>query len=294
MERIRILNFYKFVPLENIEEMRPTLKKYLSLYNTKGTVLLSPEGVNACLAIPPLYQKKLYKVLEEFFGPLKVKEQECKKFPFKRLLIRLKKETITFKENRMELLKNKTPYISPETLEEWYDNNKDMLVIDIRNDFEIAFGSFKNSINLKMSKFTEFKKLIETIPNELKNKPVVTYCTGGIRCEKAAPYMKKIGFKSVYQLEGGILNYFKRCGKKHYNGDCFVFDHRVSLDPNLQETDISFCTHCQKPIHDPEIKQKFSMNERFCEDCYAHIPKYLKKRWDTFLKKTKKYSESCF
>lgn len=268
--------------------MRLKLKNKLIQYNTKGTVLLSPEGVNASLAVSPIYQRKLEKALEEFFGTLTLKGQECKNFPFKRLLVRLKKEAITFEENKEELSKNKAPYISPETLKEWCDENKNMLLIDVRNEFEIAFGSFKNSKNLKMSKFTEFKDLIKSIPEELKNKPVVTYCTGGIRCEKAAPYMKKIGFKDVYQLEGGILNYFKKCGEKHYDGTCFVFDHRVSLDPNLQETETSFCTHCQKPLHVPEIKENFSMNERFCGNCYEYIPEHLKKKWKSFLESSDK------
>ena len=285
MDQIKVLSFYKFLPLQKIEDMGPKLKNELSMYNTKGTVLLSPEGVNATLSVSFQQEEKLKEILNIFFGSLRLKEQTCQKFPFKRLLVRLKKESITFKENKLKLSNNENSYLEPETLKKWYEENKDILIMDVRNEFEIAFGSFKNALNLKISKFTEFKEAISSLSEKAKNKTIVTYCTGGIRCEKAVPYMKELGFTNVYQLEGGILNYFEKCGESYYEGTCFVFDHRISLDPNLQETELSYCTYCQKPIEDPEIKKLFSINERFCEECYTHIPKHLKKSWDKFLKR---------
>lgn len=126
-----------------------------------------------------------------------------------------------------------------------------MIVLDTRNDYEVDVGTFQDAVNLHIHNFHEFPKAIEDLPEEAKNKPIVTFCTGGVRCEKAAQYMLNQGFKEVYQLDGGILNYFAECGADYYEGECFVFDKRITVDPKLQETKTTQCLSCRMPVRAP-------------------------------------------
>ena len=126
-------------------------------------------------------------------------------------------------------------YICPKILKHWLDEREDFVLLDARNQFEIEVGSFKNSVSLGIAHFRDFEASLKTVPDEWKDRPVVAFCTGGIRCEKAALLLQRHGFKKVYQLEGGILNYFKQVGVQHYEGNCFVFDQRVALDSQLQQ-----------------------------------------------------------
>lgn len=159
-----------------------------------------------------------------------------------------------------------------------------MVVIDTRNAFEVEFGTFKDAVHYDIHNFTEFADVVQNLPEEMKDKTIVTFCTGGIRCEKAAPFMQNLGYKDVYQLDGGILNYFKEVGGEYYDGECFVFDHRCAVDENLHETNTSYCVHCQKPLHDPKLKSLFNIRERYCDSCYEEIPAHLVKRWQDYLK----------
>ncbi|MDF2868065.1 MAG: rhodanese-related sulfurtransferase, partial [Gammaproteobacteria bacterium] len=124
-------------------------------------------------------------------------------------------------------------YLSPNEFKQWLDAKKDVMILDTRNAFEMEYGTFENAVNLNLEKFTQFPDAIERLDSSAKEKPVVMFCTGGIRCEKASAVMLNQGYKQVYQLEGGILNYFQQCGGAHYQGSCFVFDERVALDSNL-------------------------------------------------------------
>ena len=142
----------------------------------------------------------------------------------------------------MRLSQQKTgQHLSAHEFKRWYDENKDMIVLDTRNDYEVALGTFKNAMDLNIETFRAFPDAVQELSDEIKDKPVVTFCTGGIRCEKASQYMINQGFKEVYQLDGGILKYFEECGGEHYDGECFVFDKRVSLDSSLSETAVTQC-----------------------------------------------------
>ncbi len=280
------------MPLKALEEKKEAFQHKLAQYNCKGTIILSPEGVNTTLAFPKLYKKPILQLFMEHFESLDYKQNFCTENPFRRLFIKIKPEIITFRESPLSAGKSPASYISPETLKQWYDERKDMVVMDIRNDFELEFGAFKNSLNLELENFTNFKKAAKQLPGKYKDKTIVTYCTGGIRCEKAAPYLKNLGFKDVYQLNGGILKYFEKCGNQHYQGECFVFDGRVSVGKNLQETTTSFCNACQIPIHNPRVKKEFSIRERYCPDCADAVPPYLKNKWENFYEKTNQVLES--
>lgn len=235
-------------------KMLATFKK-MSL---KGTILLAPEGINLMIA----GQKAQ---VECFLAELKciipafdadIKESYTQYQPFKKLLIKLKPEAVTFGQDDIVPGAFTGPSISPEELKRWFDEDKDFTILDTRNDFEVAFGTFKNAIDPKIRSFRDFPKRIEALRPQLTDKPIVIFCTGGIRCEKASPYLLKEGFKEVYQLEGGILNYFKECGGEHWEGDCFVFDQREALTPSLEESSLHQCRECRMPIIDADNASK--------------------------------------
>jgi UPF0176 protein len=157
--------------------------------------------------------------------------------PFKRLKIKLKKEIVTFRQPQINPAMVPAPNVTPAQLKEWFDQGRELVVLDTRNRVEFEAGAFNGSVQLGNDNFTDFATALANAPAEWKDKTVVTFCTGGIRCEKAAPYMQSLGYKNVYQLQGGILKYFEEIGHAHYRGDCFVFDERAALDAELKARD---------------------------------------------------------
>ncbi len=280
----QVLTFYKFLEIKDIEALREKLRTPLVALSAKGTILIAPEGVNGSISVRMLDAENCAALLQEHLGELTFKENPCESQPFRRLLLRKKKEIITFKQNGIDPIGKPSPYLSPKEFRQWYRDGKDMVVIDTRNAFEVEFGTFKDAIHYNINNFTEFADVVQQLPEEMKDKTIVTFCTGGIRCEKAAPFMENLGFKDVHQLDGGILNYFKECGGESYEGECFVFDHRCAVDENLHETNTSYCVHCQTPLTDSRLKTSFSIRERYCETCYEFIPNHLSSRWTDYLK----------
>lgn len=228
---------YKFVKLSQLDSLRQVLLEKCRLLAIKGTILLSPEGINLMLSapVPAVEAVKQYFVTMPEFSDLIYKESLSEQCAFKRLFIKIKPEIITLRARNVSVTKATTGnYLSPSQFKHWLDAKKDMLILDTRNAFEIEYGTFENAVNLNLQRFTQFPEAVEQqLDNSAKEKPVVMFCTGGIRCEKAAAVMLNQGYKQVYQLEGGILNYFQHCGGAHYQGDCFVFDERIALDSNL-------------------------------------------------------------
>lgn len=235
----QILNIagYKFVTLNHLELLQQQFKEKCMELNLKGTILLSHEGTNQFLAgtLDSIrnYQAFLQGYLE--LSDLSFKESWSEHQPFKRLFIKVKPEIISLGMDEIKPAEYTVPTISPEQLKQWFDENKKFTLLDTRNRFEFERGSFNHAVDLELSEFRSFPKALEKLPQHLKDEPIVIFCTGGIRCEKAGPAMNQQGFKEVYQLEGGILNYFEHCGAEHYHGDCFVFDERIALDGNLVE-----------------------------------------------------------
>ncbi len=243
---------YKFITLSAAElpELRASLKKEADALNIKGTILLSQEGINLFLAgsraAIDAYQAFL--ATYSAFNDLVYKESPSSHQPFTRMLVRLKKEIIAMGCDEIKPEEHTAPHLSPQMLKQWYEDGKDMVVLDTRNDYEVALGTFKDAVDLNIETFRDFPNVVDMLPDEVKEKPVVTFCTGGIRCEKAAELMLRKGFKNVYQLDGGILNYFEQCGGDFYDGECFVFDKRVAVDANLQETATRQCYACRNPL----------------------------------------------
>ncbi len=228
---------YKFVTLPDRETLEALLRQSCSENGLKGTILLAPEGINMFLAGEKTGIEVFLSLLktDARFADLEPKWSWSDFVPFKRLRVKLKKEIVTFRTPGLDPVGAPAPLLSAAELRRWYDEGRDFVILDTRNDWEYREGTFKNAINPQLNNFCEFPKATENL-DELKQKTVVTFCTGGIRCEKAAPLLQQQGFSDVYQLQGGILKYFEECGGAHWKGNCVVFDERGSLDPQLRPT----------------------------------------------------------
>lgn len=240
MSTLPILNVatYRFFTLNEPETLAQRLRQLLKSLELKGTVLLAQEGINLFLAGKPEAIAAFREAMGQSDMPdalhnLDYKESWSEEVPFKRLKVKVKPEIVTFRQPGLSPAEHRAPSVTPELLKEWLDRGEDLILLDTRNTFEFNYGAFNGSVHLGNDDFCQFAAAIDTLPEEWKEKRVVTFCTGGIRCEKAAPFVQHKGFKDVYQLEGGILRYFEQVGRDHYRGDCFVFDERRAVDPAL-------------------------------------------------------------
>lgn len=224
---------YQFAPIQDCVSLRTSLLASCQALSLMGTILVSPEGINLSLVGEVSAIRRFQALLHEIpgFEAMWFHESYSDFVPFKRLKIKLKKEIITLR------LPNTTPSeatrakaLAPQALKQWLDEGRDITLLDTRNDYEIQAGAFKGALNPHIDHFTQLPAAVSALD---KKKPVVMYCTGGIRCEKASLMMQEQGFEEVYQLDGGILGYFAKVGGAHYEGRCFVFDERVALDPQL-------------------------------------------------------------
>ena len=260
---------YKFEPLENPVDLVRMYQQKCDELKLKGTMLISKNGINFSLAGTQQATDTIIAFLEEdnrFINiPLKVTYSETQ--PFRRMKVRLKKEIISLGRKDINPRELTGERISPQDLKNLLDNKEDVLVLDTRNEYETRVGKFENAIDLNLDTFRDFPKAIESLPEEYKDKQIVMYCTGGIRCEKASAVMMKAGFADVKQLEGGVLDYFKETGGAYWEGDCFVFDERVALDTDLNETDYIYCYICREPLSAEEkASPDFKINE-YCPYC---------------------------
>ena len=228
---------YQFVDLstEFIADLQILLKKKAAQDGIKGTILLSTEGINLFLAGIENTAQQWMDDLRRFpeFSGLTFKLSRSNHLPFKKMIVRIKPEIISMYQSHIRPTQKTAPYLEPEQLKQWYDQHKDMIVLDTRNDYEFERGTFAHAIQLNIQQFSDFPKAVEKLSDEMKKKPIVTFCTGGIRCEKAAAYLLEQGFSEVWQLKGGILNYFETCKAEYFHGDCLVFDGRVAVNTNL-------------------------------------------------------------
>jgi len=260
---------YKFEPLEDPVDLVRIYQQKCDDLKLKGTMLISKNGINFSLAGTKEATDTIITFLEEdnrFLNiPLKTTYSETQ--PFRRMKVRLKKEIISLGRKDINPRELTGERITPQDLKNLLDNKEDVLVLDTRNEYETRVGKFENAIDLNLDTFRDFPKAIESLPEEYKDKQIVMYCTGGIRCEKASAVMMKAGFADVKQLEGGVLDYFKETGGAYWEGDCFVFDERVALDTELNETDYIYCYICREPLSAEEkASPDFKINE-YCPYC---------------------------
>jgi predicted sulfurtransferase len=233
---MKILNIsgYKFILLPDAEILREKFLKFCREIAINGTVIFSPEGINigvagTCEKIS-IFINELKK--DSRFADMIFKESFSEEVPFQKMLVKLKKMLVPSAPG-IDPNQLTGKRLDPVELKKWLDERREVVLIDTRNTYEFDQGSFENAINLNIENFSDLDKALKKLPEDLREKPVVMFCTGGIRCEKATPIAMKSGFSDVYQLEGGILDYFKACDGAHWQGGCFVFDDRLALKPSL-------------------------------------------------------------
>ncbi len=234
-----ILNIsaYKFVTLdpEWIRSIRMEIRSICRERGLRGTIILSPEGINVFLAGSDEQVNGIWDLLRSYppFADIEdYKPSYSDSTPFKRMKVKIKQELVPMGHN-IDPAKWTAPRVSAKELKQWLDEGRDLVMIDTRNTYETEYGSFDKALLLDIKHFRTFPKFVSELDPELKKKTIVTFCTGGIRCEKAGAFMVEQGFENTYQLDGGILKYFEEVGEDHYRGGCFVFDDRISLDPAL-------------------------------------------------------------
>ena len=260
---------YKFVALDRLPERRQTYLSTCRELGLKGSILLAPEGINTFLAGTRESIDRWLAFLNsqpEFRG-IEIKESYSEYQPFSRMLVRLKKEIISMGVDQIRPSEKTSPKLKATELKRWLDNARDITLLDVRNDYEFQVGSFDGALQVGVESFRDFPQAIQSLPAEMRKKPVVMFCTGGIRCEKAGPMMEQAGFEQVYQLDGGILKYFEDCGGEHYRGDCFVFDKRVALDPQLRQTDLTLCFACQAILNPQDQQSEWYIPGKYCPCC---------------------------
>ena len=271
VNNLEVINIagYKFQSLIDLEDLVPKFQLICDNLELKGSVYLSPNGINFSLAGSEKAIEQYLNFMEEDerFLNIPLKKTYSETQPFRRMKVRPKKEIISLGRDDINPSELTGDYVTPEELYAMYENNEDVIVLDTRNEYETRVGLFENAVDLQLDTFRDFPDAIKQLPEEYKDKIIVMYCTGGIRCEKASAVMLKAGFSDVRQLEGGVLDYFKETDGKYWNGDCFVFDERVALDTDLNETEYIYCYICREPLSaDEKASPDFKINE-YCPYC---------------------------
>jgi UPF0176 protein len=242
-----ILNIstYKFVPLVDTLALRDTLAARALALSLKGTILLAEEGINLFVAGPAQAVRSFISQLQTDarFADIASKESWSASQPFRKMLVKVKGEIIRMNHPAIQPAQGRAPAVDAQTVKRWLDQGHDdegrpVVTLDTRNTYEVDEGTFSGAIDWRLNKFTEFPDALQAHKAELDDKTVISFCTGGIRCEKAAIYMREAGLAHVYQLEGGILKYFEETGGAHYQGGCFVFDERRALAADLSTVGI--------------------------------------------------------
>jgi len=260
---------YKFVVLPDRDALRQPLKQQCDELGLKGTILLSFEGINIFIAGPEenidVFRTSLLD--DERFADIEFKESYSEHQPFNRMNVRLKNEIISVGLPNFNRIEPDDGRIRPQELHERLLNDDDLVLLDTRNTYETRLGTFQNAIELDLDTFRSFPEAIDKLDDEYKDKEIVMFCTGGVRCEKASVIMKDAGFTNIKQLEGGILGYFEQVGGDYWDGECFVFDKRVALLPDLTETGTTICFACREPLTPKEQLHPAYVPGESCSYC---------------------------
>ena len=265
-----ICSFYKFKKIKNLYLLKKNLLSIIKKNQIFGTVIIAKEGINGSLS----GTHKSIVLVEDFLkneisSNLIFKNHFYIKDPFLRQKVKIKKEIVRLGLAKVNVEKTTGKYIKPE---DWskFVNDSQTVVIDARNKYESEIGFFKNAITPETDSFSEFPDWIKRNKEKLNGKRIAMYCTGGIRCEKASSYMIDLGLKDIYQLEGGILNYLDLIKSKDnlWNGECFVFDDRVSVNNNLKKGKYIQCFACRSALSEKDVNSKHYIKGISCERCY--------------------------
>ncbi len=260
---------YRFVTIaeELLVDYRQRLLAKAKSLSLRGSLLLGTEGLNMYVSGTDDAVEAFQAYLDTYpcFHEFSLKWSYCKEQPYNRMLVRIKNEIVTMGCDGVCPQNSSAPYVTPEQLKAMLDNKEEFILLDARNDYEVALGTFDGAEVFEMASFREFPDKIQEKKQDWVGKKIVTFCTGGIRCEKAGPYLLAQGFEDVYQLEGGILKYFEHCGSAHYHGECFVFDKRVAVDTDLKETETIQCYACRMPL--TKEMQVADLSSMTCPHC---------------------------
>ena len=276
----KVFGFYKFVKVQSLKKNKIFLQKFLISNYIRGTIIIAKEGLNGTISGTVKDINKTSKKLKSLFLFKKFdnsNESKSEFQPFHKPKVKIKKEIIPMNLTINPKERNIETHLEPK---EWNKliKNKDTYIIDTRKPFEYKVGTFKRSVNPNVNNFRDFPKYLNKLK---KNKPVAMFCTGGIRCEKTSVYLKKKGFKNIYQLNGGILNYLNKIKKNEslWRGECFVFDNRISLKHKLKAGSYSICGGCRMPIS-PKDKRSNKYEEGVsCTNCYDKLTETQKSRF---------------
>lgn len=265
-----VSTFYFFKPLENLEHVQSQLEEVARQHSVTGLCILGHEGLNSTVAAPGRAALEAFQsFIKEYFElpQLFFKDSESPKKPFRRFKIKVREEIVTLGTPELVPDQSKNHHLTPEEWNRVLKEDNDVLVIDTRNWYETKMGTFKGAVNPRIDKFTEFPEFVEAQKIN-KNQKMLIFCTGGIRCEKGILELQRQGFDNVYQLEGGIINYLKEFPNDQFEGECFVFDHRVALDQHLRPSETyGLCPHCGQPAKTKIACRRCDTETLICEDC---------------------------
>jgi len=276
----KVFGFYKFIKIKSLKKDQVFLQNFLFSNNIRGTIIIAKEGLNGTISGRVKDIDKTTKKLKSFFSFKQFdssNESKSKFQPFHKPKVKIKKEIVPMNLTINSNDRNMKTHLKPK---DWNKliKNKDTHIIDTRKPFEYKVGTFKRSVNPNVNNFRDFPKYLNKLK---KNKPVAMFCTGGIRCEKTSVYLKKKGFKNIYQLNGGILNYLKKIKKKEslWKGECFVFDNRISLKHGLKLGSYSMCSGCRMPISSKDKRSNKYEEGVSCPNCHNSLTENQKSRF---------------
>ena len=281
-DKFLIYSFYRFINLKNIKSIKNKLDFFFKELNIKGTILLSKEGINGSISGTKSELEIIIKYLKKLINirKLELKVNSVKFLPFKRLKVKIKKEIVSLGKGKIDVYKHRGKLINPN---EW-DNivrDKNIRLIDVRNEYEIEIGSFERSENPHTTNFREFPAAVKKLKINKKDK-IAIYCTGGIRCEKASAYLKLNGYKNIVQLKGGIIKYLEHSyyekKKSLWSGECFVFDDRVAINKKLTKGRYIQCYGCRRPLNNYETRSIYYEKGVSCQYCFHERSQDQKKR----------------
>ena len=275
-----VLGFYKFVKITSLKKNKDFIQKFLIKNKIRGTIIIAKEGLNGTISGKNKDIEKTTKKIKSIFSLKNFDSSNNSKSkfqPFHKPRVKIKKEIVPMNLTIKSKERNLEAHLNPN---EWNKliKKKDTHIIDTRKPFEYDVGTFKKSVNPNVKNFRDFPKYLNKLE---KDKPVAMFCTGGIRCEKTSVYLKKKGFKNIYQLNGGILNYLKKIKKKDsmWTGECFVFDNRISLKHGLKVGSYYMCSGCRKPINSKDKKSKKYEEGVSCPNCHDNLTEIQKERF---------------
>lgn len=274
MTPITVCALYKFVRLERYQDLRQPLHGRMLEHGVRGTILLAREGINGTIAGARAGVDAVITWLENDagLGPIDRKDAISDEAPFRRTKVKLKKEIVTMGVADIDPATMAGTYVEPEDWNRLLDD-PELLLLDTRNDYEYAVGTFENAINPHTTSFREFPDFVENHLDPARHRKVAMFCTGGIRCEKSTALLNRLGFDEVYHLKGGILNYLARVPEEEsrWRGECFVFDERVTVDHRLQPGGYDQCHACRLPVSSEDKRSPLYQEGVSCPQCHDRV-----------------------